>query len=323
MTRFTIAMLTCLVALAACGDAPRPSMPAGLEFHVTPLAIGDSERLGPLRLRGAVAMQSRDESFGSYSGLHVSDNGTSLVAIGWGGWLMGRLRYGPAGDLAGFQLDGVFPLRDEAGRPIADDADKDAESLVERDGYYYVGFETNSRVARYRGLDAAAEPVHLPPEELAAIPQCCGFSSVVFTARHELLALTEGVRDPEGNVKGWLWQDGRPEAIWLRSDARWLPVDLALLPDGDLLLVEVREDFWSDRWHSRFSRVAAADVRAGAVMPAKVLGELYSADHPDRIEGIHAYRGSSGETLVYAVSDSRRGWPTSLLVFELVEQAGG
>lgn len=32
-----------------------------------------------------------------------------------------------------------------------------------RRAYYYVGFETNSRVARYRGIDAVAEPVNLPP----------------------------------------------------------------------------------------------------------------------------------------------------------------
>lgn len=294
-------------------------MPDGVDFHVTPLSISepDSDRLGPLRLRGAVAMQSRNDAFGSYSGLHVSEDGTRLVAIGWGGWLAGHLRHGSAGNLAGFELEGVFPIRDDGGRPITGDADKDAESLAEREGKYYVGFETNSRVARYGGIEAAAEPVTLPPGELAAIPKCCGFSSVVFTARHELLALTEGAQDSAGNVKGWLWQNGRAEAIWLRGDSRWLPVDLALLPDGDLLLAEVREDFWSEAWHTRFSRIAGADVRPGAVMRAHALGELYSSGHPDRIEGIHALKGRKGETLVYAISDSRRGWPTSLLMFEL------
>lgn len=294
-------------------------MQDGVEFEVRPLSIRetDLDRLGPLRLRGAVAMQSRNESFGSYSGLHVSQDGTQLVAIGWGSWLVGRPTHAPAGNLAGFELDGVHPLRDANGQPITDDADKDAESLVEHDGSYYVGFETNSRVARYRGIDAAAEPVSLPPDELAAIPKCCGFSSVVFTARHELLALTEGARDSADNVKGWLWENGDAEALWLRGEGRWLPVDLALLPNGDLLLVEAREDLWSERWHSRFSRIAGADVRSGGRMPAHPLGELYSVDHPDRIEGIHARRGSRGETLIYAISDSRRGWPTSLLMFEL------
>jgi hypothetical protein len=265
-------------------------------------------------------MQSRNESFGSYSGLHVSEDGTRLIAIGWGSWLAGRLGHGPDGNLSGFELEDVFPIRDAGGRPITDDANQDAEGLAEREGNYYVGFETNSRVARYRGIDAAAEPVDLPPEDLAAIPKCCGFSSVVFTARHELLALTEGARDSAGNVKGWLWQNGRAEALWLRGEPRWLPVDIALLPDGDLLLIEVREDLWSERWHSRFSRIVDADVKSGGTMTAHLLGELYSADHPDRIEGIHARKGSKGETLIYAISDSRRGWPTNLLMFELEER---
>ena len=314
----TVARLACLAALA-CADAPRPSMPDGVGFHVAPLEIrpSDLERLGPLRLRGAVTMQSRDDAFGSYSGLHVSDDGTALVAVGWGGWLVGRPRYGPTGALAGFAIDGLHPLRDAAGRPIADDADKDAESLVERAGRLYVGFETNTRIARHRGIDAAAEPVPLPSDDLAAIPRCCGFSSVAFTARGELLALTEAAHDSAGNVTGWLWRNGRAHPLWLRAQSRWLPVDVALLPDGDLLLVEVREDLWTERWHSRFSRIAAADVRPGRIMPAHPLGELYSADHPDRIEGIHARRGARGETLIHAISDSRRGWPTTLLLVEL------
>ena len=314
----SVALAACLAALA-CVDAPRPSLPEGVDHQVTPLSIRDSDRgrLGPLRFRGAVSVQSRNQSFGSYSGLHVSDDGTRLIAIGWGSWLVGRPGHGPTGNLTGFALDGVFPLRDARGQPITDDADKDAESLAEREGHYYVGFETRTRVARYRGIDAAAEPVDLPPEDLAAIPSCCGFSSVAFTARHELLALTEGALDSVGNVKGWLWRNDRAEARWLRAESRWLPVDMALLPDGDLLLVEVREDPWSERWHSRFSRIADADVQSGGIMPARVLGELYSADHPDRIEGVHARKGSAGETLVYAISDSRRGWPTTLLMFEL------
>lgn len=321
MTRLRTAIMACLATLA-CGDAPRPVMPDGVAFHVLPLSISeaDTDRLGPLRLRGAMAMQSRNESFGSYSGLHVSDDGTRLTAIGWGSWFVARLAHGSAGNLTGVELDGVFPLRDAAGRPITDDADKDAESLVEREGTYYVGFETNSRVARYRGIEAAAEPVDLPPDDLASIPKCCGFSSVVFTARHELLALTEGARDSAGRVKGWLWQNGRAEPLWLRGERRWLPVDIALLPDGDLLLVEVHEDLWTERWHSRFSRIAAAEVQPGGNMAAEPLGELYSADHPERIEGIHVRTGSSGETLVYAISDSRRGWPTTLLMFELKNQ---
>ncbi len=81
MTTLRQALLLCVAAIA-CRDAPRPAMPDGVDFHVTPLSIrtSDLERLGPLRLRGAVAMQSRNASFGSYSGLDVSEDGRRLVA---------------------------------------------------------------------------------------------------------------------------------------------------------------------------------------------------------------------------------------------------
>lgn len=297
-------------------------MPAGVDFNVRPLLISDSLRssgLGPLRFRGAIALQSRSESFGAYSGLHVSDDGTELVAIGWGGWLGGRLSYGSTGDLTGIEVKGEYPILDVSGQPITKEAEQDAEGLVYSAGYYYVGFETNSRVARYAGIDAAAEPVDISPGDLATIPDCCGFSSVAVTARNELLALTEAAHDSAGNVKGWIWTDGGREPLWLRGARDWLPVDMTLLPDGDLLLVEVRQGD-SDVWRSRFSRIAKADVRGGAVMQPIPLGELHSVAHPDRIEGIHARRGSSGEVLVYAISDSRRGWPTNILLFELVER---
>ena len=318
MTSLREAIVLSLWTLAACSGRP-PAMPAGVELQITTLSLTDSATsaaLGPLRFRGAVALRSRSESFGSYSGLHVSEDGTDLVAIGSRGWLVGHLRYGPSGDLAGFDLEGEFPIRDARGQPVIDAADRDAESLVEAGGQYYVGFETNSRVSRFDGITAAAQPVNLPPEELATIPRCCGFSSVVITGQQELLALTEAARDSAGNVKGWIWAEEEPEVIWLRAAPGWFPVDLALLPHGDLLLVEVRHGK-SNLWHSRFSRIAATNVSAGKIMQARSLGELHSASHPDRIEGIHARTGRNGEILIYAISDSGRGWPTNVLLFEL------
>ena len=51
-------------------------------------------------------------SFGSSSGLQVSDDGTRQVSIGWGGWLVGRVGHGPAGNLTGLELDIVDPVAD-------------------------------------------------------------------------------------------------------------------------------------------------------------------------------------------------------------------
>jgi hypothetical protein len=321
MTRaLTVVCLVAGVYTAACDERP-PEMPPGTDFVVRPALLGDSLRrhgAGALRFRGAVSLQSRNERIGGFSGLHVSDDGTQLVATGWGGWLRGTLEYDQLGNLAGFAFESESPFRDPSGRPIVDDDDVDAESLEYDGTSYYVGFETNNRIWRYSSVDARAEPVELPTAEVASIPGWGGFSSVVVPARGVLLALTEGWQDDAGNTKGFLRAGEGVESIALRAAPGWLPVDLALLPDGDLLLVEVRQGESGRYDTSRFSRIAGSAVEAGAVMRSAELAVLRPPDHLDKIEGVHATRGRDGETIVYAISDSRRGWPTNVLMFELV-----
>ena len=100
----SVAFLVAL-SIAACdeqppemppGDEQPPEMPPGLDFYVGPGLVSDSLRLagvGLLRFRGGIALQSRSERFGIYSGLRVSGTGNELVAVGWGGWLVGTLEY--------------------------------------------------------------------------------------------------------------------------------------------------------------------------------------------------------------------------------------
>lgn len=306
--------------LTACGAKP-PEMPEGVNFHVIPAQISDDIRLqgaGPLRFRGAIGLQSRVEHFGSFSGLHISHDGKSLIAIGWGSWLTGSLEYDPSGNLSGFRLTSEFPILDQSGNAVKDNKNQDAESLFQSHGYYYVGFETNNRIWRYHQITTNAEQVDLPPEVSADVPSWGGFSSVVGTLSGKMLALTEGGRDKDGNTKGWIWGSEGSGLIWLRAARGWLPVDLALLPNGDLLLVEVRRG--SKRsWNNRFSRIDEVQVRVGNVMQASPLTVLSPPDYHERIEGLHAAVGNNGETFVYAISDSSNNWPTHILMFELVD----
>ncbi len=311
-------LVLCAPLLAACEPDP-PAMPEGVNFQVIPALISDSLRVhgaGPLKFRGGVGLQSRDEYFGSFSGLHLSQDRTELVAIGWGGWLTGILEYDPSGNLAGFTLTGEFPILDQSGNAVTANEDQDAESLFHTRGYYYVGFETNNRIWRYGGIASRAAPVDLPLEATADVPGWGGFSSVVETRTGKMLALTEGGRDEDGNRKGWIWDTDGGGLIWLRA-SRWLPVDLAQLPNGDLLLVEVRRGP-NRSWHNRLSRIDQGQIRVGNVMQASLLAVLGPPDYHERIEGLHATTGDNGETLVYTISDSSNNWPTHILMFELV-----
>lgn len=322
MRRCIVAAVATALSAAACEERP-PELPAGADHQVRPALIGDSLRAhgaGALRLRGGVAVQLRNDGIGGFSGLHVSEDGTHLTAVGWGGWLRGTLEYDPAGNLSGFAPEGVWPLLDPAGRPVEADDDRDAESLVHGGDGYYVGFETNNRIWRYGRIDGPAAPVELPARHLSSIPEWGGFSSVVLTERGDLLALTEGWQDAAGNTRGLLWGDEGVQVVSLRAAPGWLPVDLALLPGGDLLLVEVREGESGRYDNTRFSRIGGGEVRAGAILRATELATLRPPEHSEKIEGVHAATGRGGETLIYAISDSRRGWPMNVLLFELVER---
>ena len=313
--RAVLALLSLLVL--GCDEKP-PPMPPGTDVYVSPARVSDSLRLradGPLVFRGGIGIQLRSETFGNFSGVHVSDDRKDLVAVGWGGWFSGTLMYDSVGDLSGFEFESEFPILDEQGEAVTNDDDQDAESLEQAGGWYYVGFETNNRVWRYEGLTSAANPVALPSAALEDVPGWGGFSTVVETREGSLLALTEGGRDEVGNTKGILLSDEESAVVWLRAAPEWLPVDAARMPNGDLLLVEIlREDYAM----ARLSRIGADEVREGTVMQSEVLGSLGPPDHFEKIEAVHIAEGNEGETLVYLLSDSRTGWPTNLLLFELL-----
>ncbi len=320
MNKSILTSVVFVLLLTACGAKP-PEMPEGVNFHVIPAQISDNIRLqgaGPLTFRGAIGLQSRDKYFGSFSGLHISHDRKSLIAIGWGSWLTGSLEYDTSGNLSGFGLSSDFPILDQFGNAVKDNDNQDAESLFQANGYYYVGFETNNRIWRYNQITTNAERVDLPPEALADVPAWGGFSSVVGTLSGNMLALTEGGRDEHGNTKGWIWGEEGSGLIWLRAAPGWLPVDLALLPSGDLLLVEVG-GAWGRSWKNRFSRINHAQVRVGNIMQASPLAILSPPDYHERIEGLHATAGDNGEIFVYAISDSSGNWPTHILMFELVD----
>jgi len=321
-----IAVSVVLASLSACNEAPQPpEMPEAVDFQVIPAAIADpptAQNIDQLRYRGGVGLQSRDKHFGSYSGLHVSPDLTTLTAVGWGSWLSGSLEYNDTGDLTGFSHIKIHPLLDERGTEVATSEDKDAEALYVAGGYYYVGFETNNRVWRYEKIDAAAERLTVPSTVLQDTPEWGGFSSITGTHDNRFLALTEGGQDQNGNTKGWIWDGSTSDPgglVWLRAAPGWLPVDLTLLPNGDLLLVEVYVGPPKPYNHSRFSRINQDEVVAGNIMQAEPIALLAPPDFEERIEGIHATRGANDETLIYMISDSSDNWPTQILMFELVQ----
>jgi len=143
---------------------------------------------------------------------------------------------------------------------------------------------------------------------------------LAFDADGRLLAFAEGAQE-DGSGTVWLrtpageWQD-----LTLRAGSLFRPTGAALLPSGDVLLLERRYTLLGGLG-ARVSRIAAATIRPGARLAPKTLAELAPPLTLDNFEGIAAHRAADGTTRITLLSDDNfNAFQRTLLVqFELLE----
>lgn len=328
-----------LAGLAACrpeDDVPRPLV---LQTHAVAFSRNDPSRLeaGRLLFRGGLELHSKDPDFGGLSGLVVSPDGSSFVAVSdQAHWITGGLDYGDDGNLTDVHGQSIAPLLDREGRPMAG-KDGDAEGLAFADDtdpfrVLFVSFEGRHRVWRYEfgrdGVSAVPTATTLPPDAVAA-PLNAGIEGLTRSGDGRLLAFSERYPDTFGNYRGWVLPlgpaPGAAAALRLRPSPPFSITDARLLPDGDLLTLERRFDPVNGVG-MQMRRIRGGDLqRAVAQGPAVLLdGEVVANLDPgyeiDNMEGLSVRRGPRGETLLYVVSDDnfqRTLQSTLLLMFEL------
>ena len=334
-----LALLTSSLAVgAALSSVPRgpgPEPRVVVEVDPVPLDPSDAGRTsaGALEYRGGLSLRSADPRFGGLSDLRVSPDGGQLFAVSdCGRGLTAALTYGPDGRLAGLadvrlvDLASRGPGRDEV----------DAESLVTGPRGIEIGFEGRGGLWTY-GLDPAfAGPVRrLPiPPGLEACGRNSGLEAMTAIAGGGRLLVCEGRRGPSATVPAWV---GRGET-WtareypLQFDGGWMgepfrPTGAALLPGGDLLVVERR----FPPAGARVVRLSRASLEAPGPLQTVEIARIEAPLTIDNFEGVEARReAATGRTLVYLVSDdngcSKRGATrvpglqrTLLLMFALDE----
>lgn len=105
--------LVCFLAIFAAAAAQHPVAVFSQTVPRDPAA----QVAGVLEYRGGIVLRSTDPRFGGFSGIHVSTDGGTLLAISdRGAWLRLALRYGGGGRLGG-----------ENGQPLTG---ADAEALA-------------------------------------------------------------------------------------------------------------------------------------------------------------------------------------------------
>jgi hypothetical protein len=309
LVTFVAAALAAAAAFSSMATAPAADV--GLALDITPVPLDASDPLraavGPLVYLGGLSLSSADPRFGGLSDLRVSPDGSQLFAVSdCGRGFVASLSYDASGRLAGVADARLVELTSPTGGPLGV-GENDAESLVLGDGLE-VGFEGRARMQSYAAdppFGGSARPLPAP----SGVGDCGrngGLETAADTADGRRLLVCEARRGASSTVPAWV---GRGE-IWthreypLAFEGGWAgepfrPTGAALLPDGDMLVLERRFPPIGARL-VRLSQVSLGSV--GPLAPREI-ARFESPLTLDNFEGVEARRDASGRTVVYLLSD--------------------
>ncbi len=321
------ALLVALVVIPT--DAPWAARVTGEPITImardVPLDPADAAvgQVGSLVYKGGLVLTSTDRRFGGWSGMQISADGRELRAISDEGWWLAARLAETDGHISGLTEAHLGALAGIDGKPGTAKADNDAEALaIDSDGALVVAFERHHRLLRYGpwpdGLEATPRAVAIPAG-LAAAPANSGVEALTRLSDGRLLALTEGLEAGPDAYAGWiLGSDGAEAVSWTRT-ADYHATDLALLPGGDVLVLERRYTPATGPG-MRLLRLKGSEIAAGARLSGALLAELPARLSIDNMECL-SVRVVDGHTRVYVMSDDNYNplERTLLLVFELAD----
>lgn len=316
--------------MIACSLPPLaavPQQPLKVETTAVTLHRGNPglQRVGALRWRGGLALDTAHDGFGGLSGLWVAPDGGRLLAVGDKGiWFAADLRHDAQGHLAGLDAATIGSLRDRQGRAMTQRRTIDAEALTrapDGDGFL-VAFEGWHRIWRYPGaetsLAVAAESLSTPAE-LKLAPGNGGLETLTALKDGRLFGVAEDLRRGPHRA-GYVHAEGRWHPLAYPGDGEYAPTDATQLPDGDLLVLERHFDYLTGV-RVRLRRVPLAQITPGGRITGEVVATLAPPLTVDNFEGLAARRTAEGETLVYLLSDDNFNvvQRTLLLMFALAD----
>jgi hypothetical protein len=301
-----------------------------IEVAVKPIPLNPTDlkqdKVGLLTFRGGLALTSSNKRFGGLSALRLTEDGARITFISdEGSWVTAHLVHDPSGQLVGVADAELGPLLDLEGKPLLEKFESDAESLaLMPDGSMVVGFEHHHRLWRYAATNGrllGKATVVPPPANLDQAPANGSLEALVAWDKGGLFALTE-YWIIDNLIRGWTNGPDHWQALGYHFEGGYRPSDMAVLPSGDVVVLERAYDEVRRIVSGRLRRVARKDVKAGAAIVSKPIADLAPPLSVDNFEGIDTVRAKNGETLVYIVSDDNfnaKDQRTLLLEFSLDE----
>lgn len=279
------------------GDAGRAA--AALNLMIRPVPV-DMQSAGALRLLGAVELVADAAAFGGFSGLEVSGDGASMLAVSdAGAWLTARLIRG--GDaLQGLTATGWGPLHDPAGGVDMRGEYRDAEGLAAAPGGgWIISFEGVDRLTRFAAPDAPEQTLRLFAEA-DGFGRNSGLEALALRPDGTLLAVREnGAAD-----------DPAQQALILAPDGATLrQIALPKAPGLRIVGADIDEDgrLWTVQrgftlLGGFFFALEVADPDGDGYGAPRRLG-MVKGEGADNAEGLSVWRDDLGRVRLAVISD--------------------
>ena len=295
-----------------------PERPITVRLTVIPVNFDRDQpeqlQFGKLTYRGGLNLFARSRHFGGFSGIALDASGQTLLAVtDAGAWMRATLDYDGRW-LKGMDNVVLGPILGHDGKPLASDAERDAEGLAlvagdTHSGAALVSFEREHRLLRYAFTPQRFGPpdgVVPLPKEAQAMDANQGLEAVATIRAGRLkgtvVAFSERLKDKNGNLKGWLLGGPAAGTIIVRRLGGFDITDAAGLPDGGLILLE-RRFRYSEGVKMRIRRISAAELKPGKLIEGEVLLEATDRLNIDNMEAIAVHRSRAGETILTLMSD--------------------
>lgn len=306
------AVLFLLISAAVARAEPAREIVPVKSRQISQFKVGsDKTVFGALEFIGGIEMTSVNPLFGALSAIRFLPDGQSFVAVmDTGHWVEGAVIRDDAGGLEGLSDLTVTPMTDANGEAQLEKWRVDSEGLALREGQAIVSFEQSPRIEiyPYPGF-AKARPqgqmaLPFPVEELRSNG---GIETIAIAPKNGPLrgaavVVSERSVDKADNLFAGILEGPMKGAFTVVRADPYSVTDGAFLPDGDLLLLERRFNFASGLG-MRIRRIAAGDIRPGAVVDGDVMLEADMSYQIDNMEALDVISQPDGEIRVILVSD--------------------
>jgi len=321
---FRVIVTTVAIALAAVSwDAPvnaqtreaRVAEISSLNVQALPIEAFDpadrsKKRFGALEFRSGLILTSAFKGFGGLSAIRVGADGASFTALSdKGDWFTGTIVY------SGKVITGLTdvksaPMLGDDGKPIHSKGWFDSESLAFDGSIAYVGLERVNRILRFDfsqgGILSRSEVVAAPPA-ISRLPFNKGLEALSFVPKGlplagTLIAISERGLDKSGNLLAFLIGGPNPGQFTVRRTLDFDVSDCALLPSGELLLLERKFSFVSGIG-IRIRRIPLSALKPGALVDGPSIFEADLGNEIDNMEGLDVHRDADGELVLTIISD--------------------